>query len=229
MPAHPAGSVGKQRRFIQLIVAAGLVGAVVMSLAMTNTLSAFVATITNSNDTAATGAVVLQETGATGPAACNSTDNNTINNNSYATCTTFNKYGGSTTMVPSNAAGTTNTATTVVNFKNTGSSPATSFTMAFGACGQINNGTTNNGSATDFCSKLHVKVTSGATTVVPDTTAANLALPANATVPLTGALIPTANSGSTVPFTFTTYVDTSAGNTYQGLQASQPITWTLSS
>ena len=229
MPASSAGSIGKQRRFIQLIVAAGLVGAVVMSLAMTNTLSAFVATITNSNDTAATGAVVLQETGAAGGAACNSTDNNSINNNSYATCSTFNKYGGSTTMVPSNAAGTTNNVTTTVNFKNTGSSPAASFTMAFGACTASNNGTVNNGSATDFCSKLHVKVTSGATTVVPDTTAANLAVAANSTVAIPASLIPAANSGTTVPFTFTTYVDSSAGNTYQGLQASQPITWTLSS
>ena len=219
-------AASRQRRFIQLIVAAGLVGAVVMSLAMTNTLSAFVATITNSNDTAATGAVVLQETGATGPTACNSTDNTTINSNTYSTCTAFNKYGGSTTLVPSNAAGTTNNSTTTVNFKNTGSSPAASFTMAFATCGQVNNGTVNNGSATDLCSKLHVKVVSGTTVVQADTTAAALN---GTTVTIPAALIPTANSGSTVPMTFTTYIDSSAGNTYQGLQASQNITWTLSS
>lgn len=217
----------RRRRFLLLVVAAGLVGAVAMSLAMTNTLSAFVASITNSNNTAATGSLVLQETGATGAAACNSTDGtgNSISTNAYATCTTFNKYGGSTTMAPSNAAGTTNTQTTTVNFKDTGSATATSFTMAFGACTQSNNGT-GNGTATDFCAKLHVKVVSGSTTVVADTTASALA---GTTVTLPAALIPGPNSASTVPFTFTTYIDSTAGNTYQGLAASQPITWTLSS
>ena len=217
----------QQRRFIQLIVAAGLVGAVFMSLAMTNTLSAFVASITNSQDTAATGTLVLQETGASGSTACNSTDGtgNSVSNNSYATCTSFNKYGGSTTMTPSNAAGTTNNVSTTVNFKNTGTAAATAFTLAFGACTQSNNGSAN-GTATDFCSKLHVKVMSGSTVVQADATAASLA---STTVTIPAALIPTASSGTTVPFTFTTYVDTSAGNTYQGLQASQPITWTLTS
>ena len=228
MSDTPVDPPDRRRRFILLIVAAGLVGAVAMSLAMTNTLSAFVASITNSNDTAATGYIVLQETGATGTAACNSTDGtgNSVSVNAYATCTTFNKYGGSTTLAPSNATGTTNTTTTTVNFKNTGSAAATAFTMAFGACTQTNNGTTNNGTATDFCSKLHVKVTSGSTTVVADSTATALA---NTTVNLPAALIPAANSATTIPFTFTTYIDSSAGNTYQGLQASQPITWTLSS
>ncbi|MFC5064465.1 hypothetical protein [Actinomycetospora atypica] len=225
MAQHPSASP-QQRRFIALIVAAGLVGAVFMSLAMTNTLSAFVASITNSNDTAATGSLVLQETGATGGAACNSTDGaGGISDNAYATCTTFNKYGGSTTMTPSNAAGTTNTVSTTVNFKNTGTVAANAFTMAFGACTQSNNGAAN-GSATDFCSKLHVKVVSGTTTVQADTTAAALA---NTTVTLPASLIPAANSGTTVPFTFTTYIDNSAGNAYQGLQASQPITWSISS
>ncbi len=227
MSDTPVDPPERRRRLILLVVATGLVGAVVMSLAMTNTFSAFVASITNSNDTAATGSLVLQETGATGTAACNSTDGTggSVSTNAYATCTTFNKYGGSTTMVPSNAAGTTNTQTTTVTFKNTGSAAATSFTMGFGACTQSANGTAT-GSATDFCTKLHVKVVSGATTVQADTTAAALA---TTTVALPAALIPAANSGSTVPFTFTTYIDSSAGNTYQGLQASQPITWTLSS
>ena len=227
MSDTPTDPPERRRRFILLIVAAGLVGAVAMSLAMTNTLSAFVASITNSNDTAATGSIVLQETGASGTAACNSTDGtgNSVSNNAYATCTTFNKYGGSTTMAPSNAAGTTNTQTTTVNFKNTGSAAAASFTMAFGACTQSTNGT-GNGTATDFCSKLHVKVVSGTTTGQADSTAAALA---NTTGTVPAALIPAASSGSTIPFTFTTYIDSSAGNTYQGLQASQPITWTLSS
>jgi hypothetical protein len=221
-----SSSPKRQRRFIALIVAAGLVGALFLSLAMTNTLSAFVASITNTNDTAAAGALVLQETGATGTAACNSTDGTggSVSNNA-STCSTFNKYGGSTTMTPSNATGTTNNVTTTVNFKNTGSATANSFTMAFGPCTQSNSGTFN-GSATDFCSKLHVKVTSGSTVVQSDALASTLA---NTTVTLPAALIPQANSGSTIPFTFTVYLDNSAGNAYQGLAASQNITWTISS
>lgn len=211
----------QQRRFVRLIVAAGLVGALMMSLAMTNTFSAFVASITNTNDTAATGSLILQETGATGTTACNSTDGGGVSTNT-ATCATFNKYGGNTAMLPSNAGGTTNNVTTLVNFKNTGTAAATAFTMAFGPCTQ--SAAAGAGTATDFCSKLHVKVTSGATTVQADTVASTLA---GTTVTLPPALIPAANSGSTIPLTFTVYVDSTAGNTYQGLTASQPITWTL--
>ena len=219
MSQPSGGKARKPRRFAPLIVVAGLVGALAMSLAMTNTLSAFIATIVNTNDTAAAGSVVLQETNSDASTTCNSTDSTTVSTNS-SNCATINKYGGSTTMVPSNSAGTTNTVNTTVNFKNTGSSTATSFTMGFGACTQGRNGSTY-GSATDYCSKLHVKVVSGSTVVQADTTAAALA---NTTVSVP---VPAANSGSTVPFTFTTYLDNSAGNTYQGLSASQPITWTL--
>lgn len=220
--SQPSSSAREHRRFVQLIVAAGLVGAVAMSLTMTNTFSAFVATITNSDDTAATGALVLQETGASGATACNSSDGP----NNASTCTAFNKYGGATTMTPSNALGTTNNVSTTVNFKNTGSSTASSFTTAFGSCAQSLNGVVNNGTAIDLCAKLHVRITSGSTVIQPDVTAAALA---NTTVTVPSALIPAANAGSTVPFTFTTYIDNSAGNAYQGLQAAQPITWTLSS
>jgi hypothetical protein len=223
---NSANESKRQRRFIQLIVAAGLIGAVVLALAMTNTLSAFVATITNSQNTAATGTVVLQESGTSGTTVCNSTDSTGGISTNSSTCTSFNKYGGSTTLVPSNATGTTNNSVTTVNFKNTGTAAATSFTMAFGPCTQSNNGTTNNGSATDYCSKLHVKVTSGATVVQADTVASTLA---NTTVNLPSTLVPAVASGSTIPFTFTVYLDSSAGNTYQGLSGSQPITWTLSS
>ena len=222
MSQPSGGKARKPRRFAPLIVVAGLVGALAMSLAMTNTLSAFIATIVNTNDTAAAGSVVLQETNSDASTTCSSDSTNVSTNSSN--CATINKYGGSTTMVPTNAAGTSNLVTTTVNFKNTGSSAATAFTMGFGACAQSTNGA-NNGTATDYCSKLHVKVMSGTTVIQADSTAAAIA---STTVTIPVAKIPDVNSGSTVPFTFTTYLDTSAGNTYQGLSASQPITWTLS-
>ena len=46
---------------------------------------------------------------------------------------------------------------------------------------------------------------------------------------LPASMIPAANGASTVPLTFTVSLDNSADNSYQGLSASQPITWTLSS
>ena len=221
---------GRRRRFAPLMIIAGLASALVLSLAMTGTLSAFVATILNSQNTAATGTVILKEVG--GSNTCTSTDLTNISTDS-ATCSTINKYGGSTTMVPSASNTTpTNTVTTTVNMSNTGTAAASSFTLGFGVCTQGNNGTTN-GSATDFCSKLHVKIVSGTTTVLADTTAAALAGAATGTqigttVTIPAALIP-APGAAAVPFTFTVFVDSGAGNTYQGLSASQPITWTLSS
>lgn len=212
----------RPRRAAPLIVIVGLLGALAMALAMTNTLSAFVATIVNTNDTAAAGSVVLQETNANASTRCSSTDSTTISANS-SNCSTINKYGGSTTMTPSNAAGTSNTVVTTVNFKNTGSATASSFTLAVGACTQSRNGTVN-GSATDLCSKMRGTISSGSTVIGT----ATLAAAAGVTFALPSSLIPAANSATTVPITFTVYLDSSADNSYQGLTASQPITWTLS-
>ena len=223
MSQHSEGPTRGPRRHAPLIVVAGLIGALVMSLAMTNTLSAFVATIVNTNDTAAAGSVVLQESNANASTSCSSTDSTTVSTNS-SNCATINKYGGSTTMTPSNAAGTTNTVVTTVNFRNTGSATATSFTLNVGACTQSRNGTVN-GSATDLCSKLRGTISSGSTVIG----SATLAQAAGVTFTLPASLVPAANSATTIPFTFTIYLDGSADNSYQGLSASQPITWTLSS
>ena len=219
----------KRRRFAPLLLIAGVASAIVLSLSMTNTFSAFTATITNSNNTTATGTIILQEVNtATGGSTCTSTDitgtgnsGNSINNNS-AGCATINKYGGSTTLVPSNS-NTTPTNTSVVNltFKNTGTATPASFTLAPGTCGQSANGTPT-GSATDFCGKLKVVITSGATPIASGT-ATTLA---GTTISFPTALVP--GPGVTVPVTVTVYLDATAGNTYQGLAASQQLVWTLS-
>ncbi len=213
----------RRRRLTPLLFVAGLASAVVLSLSMTNTLSAFTASITNSLNTAASGTYVLQESGPSGGSTvtCNSTDGGTVSTNA-ATCATINKYGGSTVMVPTNAAGTSNLVTTTVTFKNTGTATPTTFTLTPGACTQGTNGTSN-GTATDFCSKLDVLITSNGTTVRSGT-AASLASGGAITLPN----IP-APGGAVVTLVFTVSIDTSAGNTYQGLSASQPLTWTLSS
>ncbi|GAA1994778.1 hypothetical protein GCM10009818_00150 [Nakamurella flavida] len=195
---------------------------------MTNTFSAFTAAITNTVNTAATGTLILQET--SGATVCNSNDStgansaNTINTNA-ATCATINKYGGSTTMVPSASNTTpTNVVTTNIAFRNTGTAAAASFTLTPGVCAQTNNGAIN-GSATDFCAKLRVSITSGATVVYTGTAAA-----LTAPIVIPASLIPApAPGGAAVPFVVSVFVDATAGNTYQGLSASQTLLWTLSS
>ena len=97
-----------------------------------------------------------------------------------------------------------------------------SFTLTPGAtCTQSNNGTPN-GSATDLCAKMNIVITQGVTTVFSGT----LATLAGA-APITIASPPAA--GVTVPFSFAVTLASAAGNTYQGLQASLPLTWTFNS
>lgn len=203
-----------------------MASAIVLSLSMTNTFSAFTAAINNSVNTAAAGTVILQE--GNGATTCNSNDTagvnsaNTINTNA-STCATINKYGGSTTMVPSASNTTpTNTVVTSIAFKNTGTAAAATFTLTPGACAQSPDGAID-GSATEFCSKLRVVITSGATSVYSGTAAAF-----TAPITLPAALVP-APGGATILFTVTVFIDTAAGNTYQGLAAAQTLLWTLSS
>jgi hypothetical protein len=111
---------------------------------------------------------------------------------------------------------------TTVNIKNIGTVPANTFTLTPGAtCTQSNNGALN-GTATDFCAKLGVVITSGSTAVF-NGTAATLA--GAAPITLATPVLP----GASVPFTFTTTLSSAAGNTYQGLAASLPLTWTFNS
>lgn len=166
--------------------------------------------------------MILQEAGfdSTGAGVtCTSTDGGSADLNA-ATCATINKYGGNLAMVPSDATGTTNLVTTNETFKNTGTAAAATFTLTPGACTQTANGTTN-GSAKDFCSKLNI-VISANDVVIQTTTAAALAGTAiTLPVPVAG--------GAAVALKFTVSIDSSAGNSYQGIAASQPLVWTLSS
>ncbi|RAX44185.1 hypothetical protein DQ354_16555 [Arthrobacter sp. AQ5-06] len=209
----------KRRHFAPIVLLAGLVGTVLLSLSLTGTLSGFVASITNSSNTAASGSLVMQEQSTGGvPATCLSTDGGSVSTNS-ATCSTINKFGGSTVMVPGGPA-----VTTAITIKNAGSVAARTFTLTPGtSCTQSLNGA-QNGTATDLCAKLNVVITSGATTVFTGTAASLAGAPAAAiTMPAAPA------AGVSVPFTIAVTLDTSAGNTYQGLAASLPLTWTFAS
>jgi hypothetical protein len=197
-----------------------VLGAVVLALSMNTSLAAFTASITNSGNTAAAGTLIMQEQNAAGTTTCLSTDGTggTVATNA-ATCATINKYGGSTTMVPGQ------TVSTTVSIKNVGTAPAASFTLAPGSCTQSGNVT---GSATDLCAKLGLVLTQTVGTTTTTITSAGSTLTSLASGGALTLAAPVA-AGATVTFTFAVTLASSAGNTYQGLVASQPLVWTFTS
>ncbi|WP_423921462.1 hypothetical protein ACPEEZ_00825 [Frigoribacterium sp. 2-23] len=204
-------------RTTPLALVTGLVAASLVALTMSGTLSAFSASITNSQNTAATGTLLMEES-STGKTTCTSSPASTVSSsNANASCTSINKFGGSTQMTP----GTT--VTTDVVIKNTGTLAASTFTLLpAGTCQRGTNGSTN-GTASDICAKMTVVIKTGTSQVFSGTLAAlGTATPASFTnIPSTVA------AGSSVPFTFAVTLDPGATNDYQGLSASVPLTWTF--
>jgi hypothetical protein len=225
-PAKHRRRVLPRRRFAPVALVAGVAASGAIALSMNGTLAGFVAQITNSTNTAGTGYIAMQEANAAGTTTCNSNGTGTsagITSN-VATCSTINKYGGSTTMVPGVAVATT------ITIKNTGTVAANTFTLAPGTCTQSNNGSSNNGSATDICSKMTVAVTQDGSAV--SAASGTLAGIAGKTVTLTGPIA--AGSSSTFVFTVTLPTQNTVGaptadNAYQGLAVSQPLVWSFTS
>ena len=221
--SSPSSSVPRRPRrgrLTPLALLTGVLGAVILALSMNTSLAAFTASITNSVNTAAAGTLIMQEQNAAGTTTCLSTDgagNNVATN--AATCATINKYGGSTTMVPGQ------TVSTTVTIKNVGTAPAASFTLAPGTCTQSGNVT---GSATDLCAKLGIVITQTVGTTNTTITPASSTLASLATGGTLTLTAPVA-AGATVSFTFAVTLASAAGNTYQGLAASQPLVWTFTS
>ncbi|GAA1843717.1 hypothetical protein ACFFOM_03950 [Microlunatus capsulatus] len=221
MSLSPVPAARAPRRRLTLVaLLTGVLGVVVLALSMNSSLAAFTASITNSVNTAAAGTVIMEEKNAAGTTTCLSTDGsgNNVTNNA-ATCATINKYGGSTTMVPGQ------TVSTTVTIKNVGTAPAASFTLAPGTCTQSGAVT---GSATDLCAKLGVVITQtvGATTTTISPASSTLTtLAAGGALTLTSPVA----AGASATFTFAVTLASAAGNTYQGLAASQPLVWTFTS
>lgn len=202
----------RRRRFAPVIFAGSLGAFVLLALGVGGTLSGFTASINNSTNTAGSGTLVMEED--QGATTCLSSSG-AISAANAGTCAGINKLGGSTTMVPGTPVVVT------LTIKNDGSAPANTFTLTPSACTQSNNGALN-GSATDFCAKLDVSIMSGVTTIFSGT-AAGLATGGAITLPGPVA------AGASVPFTFTTTLDASATNAYQGLAASEPLLWSFGS
>ena len=197
--------------FVPTVIAAGAIGTAALALATTGTLSAFAASIENSVNTTKTANLVLQETNSDGSVTCTSSDSAT----NAATCATINKYGGQT-ITPGGSS------TTTVKMTNLGTIAPSTFALTAGACTQ--SGAPASGTAaTDLCSKLTLNVYAAATatgTPIYSGSLSGFTNPVNLT-PLA--------ANATQAYTFVISVPSTLDNTYQGLTASQPLTWTMSS
>ena len=198
-----------KNRLVPTVVAAGAVGTVALALATTGTLSAFAASIQNSVNTSSTGTLVLQEKSSDG-ITCTSTDGT----DNAATCSTINKYGGQV-LSPGQ------TSTTTVTMTNLGTLTPASFTLQPGACSTTNSAS-GEASTTDLCSKINLAVYAGA-----DDTGSSVFSGTLSTFTAAKKLTSLAPKASQA-YTFVVSVP-DLDNTYQGLTASQPLTWTMSS
>ncbi|MDH2443472.1 hypothetical protein QDR37_05895 [Amnibacterium sp. CER49] len=200
-----------RKKLVPIVLAGGLLAAGVLAASTTGTLGGFVATITNGTNTAASGVLTMRAASSDGTVTCDSTDGGGVSVNS-ATCSTLDEFGGSTTLIPGQSLKTT------VAITNSGSVTAQAFSLTAGDCAQSNNGAVN-GSATDMCG-MGLKIVSGGTTLYDGTLAGFKASPVN---------LSALAAGSSQSFDFTVTIPSSAGNGYQGLKASLPLTWTFNS
>lgn len=212
----------RRRRFTPLAIITGIISAIILALSMNSSLAAFTATILNNANTFTNGTLIMEEKNQAGTVTCLSTDGtgNNVSGNS-ATCSTINKYNGTTTLVPGQ------TVSTTVTIKNTGTVPANTFTLTPGVCTQSG---TVTGSATDLCAKVTIVIAQtvggNTTTVSP----ANSTLTSIGTTPATPiTLTSPVAPGATVTFRFDLTLVAASGNPYQGLTASQNLTWTFTS
>jgi hypothetical protein len=208
-----------RRRLAPAALMAGVAASAAVALSMTGALGAFTAQITNSNDTAATGTLTMQEVG--GAATCNSTDGtgNNVSTNTYS-CTSINKYGGSTTMIPGTPVATT------ITIKNTGSVAANTFTLTPAACTPSLNGAVNGSAQSTICNTMTVAVSETLGGVVSNPVAAKTLTAFNTA----GAVsVGPLAAGATASFTFTVLLPSTADNTFQGLGVSQNLVWNFTS
>ncbi|QGU03065.1 hypothetical protein CKALI_11085 [Corynebacterium kalinowskii] len=175
--------------------------ALVASLGM-STMGAYSASLTNEENTAGTGSLVMTEVAEGGRSTiCTSTSGN----NNAAVCSSLNKYGGNLDMMPGESL------TTDFAMRNDGSVTATAFTLAAGACTEIGTGTA--------CDKMLIQIMDGHTLIF-EGSAAQLA---HQTFTLQAPVAPS----ELRPFSVTATVNEKAGNDIQGGAISQPLTWTF--
>ena len=208
----------KKRSISIPLVLSGCVSSLVLLLGMTPTLGAFSASISGDANSAGTGTIVMREMDSSGTITCLSTDGGGLAVNA-ASCSAMNRYGGDMGMRPGDSVGI------VTYIRNVGTVAAASFSLTPGVCLQSATGT-RPGSATDFCSRISVSITSDAATIFSGTAET---LGAAGTIDVLSRLgLARVEPGQQTPLTVTTTMDPAVDNSYQGLKVSQPLTWTFS-
>lgn len=199
------------------LIFAGALSSAALALGMTPTLSSFTAAIAGAVNVAGAGTLVMEESTGSGVATCVSSESGVALNT--ATCSSINKYGGDTGLP--GGSGTT----TVVNIKNLGSIAASAFALTPGPCAQTAGSVS--GTANDMCSKVLITVVSGTTTIFRGS--AQAFGDAGAIDIRTKMAVGPVQPGARMTFSITAALDASAGNDYQGLRITQPLTWTFGS
>ena len=211
-------AVSLKRRFsLPLVINAG-VSSLILALGMTPTFSSFTASISGDANSAGAGTIVMQEMDSSGTIICLSTDDGGVSMNA-ASCPGINRYGGSVGMRPGDSA------IVVTYIRNVGAVAAAAFSLTPGACVQAATAPSS-GSATDFCSRISVSITSDAATIFSGTAET---LGAAGTIDVLSRLgLARVEPGQQTPLTVTTTMDPAVDNSYQGLKVWQPLTWTFS-
>ena len=205
---------------------AALLASLGVGLTTMGALGAFSATITQ-NGTFTAGSIVLKET--QGANTCYSTGgtNQPFTTNSSA-CATIDTFGAPIGQVP---GGATNTQT--MTFQNVGTANASTFTVTPGACAAAGTGSYyGNDTSAGFCGKVDVTIGNGAAVCYYPVLGSACPAPSSTytltTLNTFGAVtLPALAAAATDTIVVSTKLDTTATNADQGLQATQPFTWTL--
>lgn len=223
MAAHRSHRPTTRGRGLPLLWGAGVVAALLLVLSTNGTLASWTsAIISNDTNTVATAsAVILKEVGPS--ATCLSSSGAA---NSF-TCSTINKYGGTTS--PLNPGGS---QVTDVVFTNVGASAASSFVLTTGACSQSPVAGSGTPAANNLCTNGDLTVAiscSNGATYVAGSAWVDLVQTAVAPSSITATLTHTATlaAGSSFTCRFTVALGAAASVLDQGITASQALTWTL--
>lgn len=213
----------RTRRPRALALGASGLTALILVLGVNGTLASWTsAVIANDTNTVATAsAVILREVGP-GPQTCLSSSG--VGNSS--TCSTINKYGGTSSPLAPGGSQTTD-----VTFTNVGSASAATFVLTPGACTQTPTAGSGTPPAANVCTSgdLTVAVScSNGSTYAAGSAWTDLVSTATAPGSL-GTLTRTATLASGASWTcrFTVALSASASVLAQGITASQPLTWAL--
>jgi hypothetical protein len=224
MTSHRSARPVRKGRGLILLWGAGAVAALLLALSTNGTLSAWTsAVLTNDTNTVATAsAVILKEVG---PSAATCLSSSGVGNS--FTCSTVNKYGGTTS--PLNPGG--NQAVDVV-FTNVGASPASSFVLTTGSCSQSPVAGSGTPAAANVCTNGDLTVAiscSNGATYTAGSAWTDLVQTAVAPSSIPATLTHTATIAAASSFTcrFTVTLGAGASVLDQGITASQALTWTL--